>query len=235
MTIELIYASVFWLNTFPATDGVSDTLSPRELIVGLKIENNRHCQLEFGTYVQVHEETDNSLTSRTTGAIALRPTGNAQGGFYFYSLTSGRRLDRNRWTTLPLPADVIDRVHFLARRGRCLNGIDFLDRARQPHIAEHDVNVAMTTTGPWTPTFTLTPELIPVVTATTSQMATATLLMSSPRPTIPTTRQATLQEWMKTPTTVKHTKQTTMLPTFGSQEWQTSRLTTMILTTTDPI
>ena len=140
MTIELIYASVFWLNTFPATDGVSDTLSPRELIVGLKIDYNRHCRVEYGTYVQVHEETDNSLKSRTTGAIALRPTGNAQGGFYFYSLTSGRRLNRNRWTTLPLPADVIDRVHFLARRGRCPNGIDFLDRARQPLIDEHDVN-----------------------------------------------------------------------------------------------
>jgi len=36
--------------------------------------------LQFGTYVQVHEPHNNSLLPRTTGAIALRPSGNIQGG-----------------------------------------------------------------------------------------------------------------------------------------------------------
>jgi hypothetical protein len=115
MVIEMVHSSVFWLNMFPASDGVSDVLSPRAIIVGLKLDYNKHCQLEFGSYVQVHEEHDNSMESRTTGGIAFRPTGNAQGGYYFYSLTSGRRLSRNRWTALPIPQDVIDRVHVLAR------------------------------------------------------------------------------------------------------------------------
>jgi hypothetical protein len=36
------------------------------------------------------------MATRTTGANALRPTGNAQGGYYFYSLDTGRGLNRNR-------------------------------------------------------------------------------------------------------------------------------------------
>ena len=130
--VEMIYASVFWLNTFPAGDGVSETLSPREIVLGLRIDYNRHCQIEFGSYVQVHEATDNTMRARTTGALALRPTGNAQGGHYFYSLSTGRRLNRNRWTALPMPNDVIERVHLLAQRGRCGAGLLFLGRDHEP-------------------------------------------------------------------------------------------------------
>ncbi len=56
------------------------------------------------------------MQPRTTGAIATKPTGNAQGGFWFYSLTTGRMLDRKDWTPLPMPQDVIDRITVLARR-----------------------------------------------------------------------------------------------------------------------
>jgi hypothetical protein len=125
MVMEIVHASVFWLNMFPASDGVSDVLSPRGIIVGLKLDYNKHCQLEFGAYVQVHEEHDNSMATRATGAIALRPTGNAQGGYYFLSLTSGRRLSRNRWTELPMPQDVIERVHLMARRSNANRDLTF--------------------------------------------------------------------------------------------------------------
>ena len=138
MTVEMIMASVFWLNMFPATDGISDSLSPRAIISGLKLDYNKHCKLEFGTYVQTHEEHDNSMASRTTGAIALRPTGNEQGGYYFMSLTTGRRLTRNRWTELPMPQDVIDRVHTLARRSRANRDLLFEWRDGTP-IQDEDV------------------------------------------------------------------------------------------------
>jgi hypothetical protein len=68
------------------------------------------------------------MATRTTGAIALRPTGKTQGGYYFYSLGTSRRLNRNRWTQLPMPAEVIDRVHALARRSNASNGLSFADR-----------------------------------------------------------------------------------------------------------
>jgi hypothetical protein len=116
LLIEMVYGSNFWLNCFPYPGGISDVLSPRAIVTGMSIDFLRHCQLEFGTYVQVHEAHDNTMVTRTTGAIALRPTGNTQGGYMFYSLTTGRCLSRNRWTMLPMPTDVIDRVNKLSRR-----------------------------------------------------------------------------------------------------------------------
>ena len=65
---------------FLAHDGVSDTLSPHALMTGYDLDYHKHCRLQFGSYVQTHEEHDNSMQLRTTGAIALRPTGNRQGG-----------------------------------------------------------------------------------------------------------------------------------------------------------
>ena len=128
MVAELIYYSVFWLNSFPARDGISATLSPRAIVTGSHIDFNKHCKLEFGAYVQAHEEHDNTMSTRTTGAIALRPTGNVQGGYYLYSLSTGRVLNRNHWTALPMPQDVIDRVHTLARRAAANVALTFADR-----------------------------------------------------------------------------------------------------------
>ncbi|MHA7927606.1 MAG: reverse transcriptase domain-containing protein, partial [Marinobacter sp.] len=130
MLVELVAYAVFWLNSFPHPEGVSQAISPRTILTGQQLNYHHHCRLEFGTYVQVHDEHDNSMASRTTGAIALRPTGNAQGGYYFLSLTTGRRISRNHWTVLPLPNEVIDRVHVLARRFPA--GLTFGDRYNNP-------------------------------------------------------------------------------------------------------
>jgi hypothetical protein len=125
MIIELVYYCVFWLNSFPAVGGISDVLSPRTIIMGTTIDYANHCKIEFGTYVQTHEPHDNSMLPRTTGAIALCPTGNAQGGHYFYSLSTGKRLNRNQWTELPMPADVVQRVDRLCRRPLGLTALEF--------------------------------------------------------------------------------------------------------------
>ena len=131
LVIELGKQSVFWLNAFPAQDGISNTLSPRTIVTGRTIDHNRHCKYEFGEYVQTHEEHDNSMAPRTAGALALRPTGNAQGGYYFFSLSTGRVLNRNHATRLPMPQEVIAQVHRLARRQKANPGLVFTDRANQ--------------------------------------------------------------------------------------------------------
>jgi hypothetical protein len=138
LIIELAYHSVFWLNCFPPDDNISSTLSPRAIVVGHHVDYRRHCKLLFGTYVQTHEEHDNSMASRTTGALALRPTGNEQGGHYFFSLSTGRILNRNRWTALPMPAEIIDRVHTLARRQAADPGLLFTDRTGTPLVDPED-------------------------------------------------------------------------------------------------
>ena len=116
MIVELVHGANYWLNMFPANDGVSSTLSPRRIMTGQQCDYALHGRLQFGEYAQVHESHDNSMSSRTTGAIALRPAGNSQGGYYFVSLSTGKRLHRFAWTALPMPGEVIDRVHELARR-----------------------------------------------------------------------------------------------------------------------
>jgi hypothetical protein len=127
MITEMIFLSVFWLNAFPHRLGVSTLLSPRTIVTGLVIDYAKHCRVEFGQYVQTHEKHDKSMARRTIGALALHPTGNQQGGYYFYSLMTGQRLHRTHWTELPMPAEVKDRVHALARRAKAQRGLRFTD------------------------------------------------------------------------------------------------------------
>jgi hypothetical protein len=115
LVIEMAKQAVFWLHSFPRVDGVSDHMSPREIMTGQRLNYARHCRFEFGEYVQTHEQHDSSMTPRTIGALALWPTGNAQGTWYFMSLSTGRVLKRNHATQLPMPHEVIDAVHRMAR------------------------------------------------------------------------------------------------------------------------
>ena len=74
----MVYNCVFWLNSFPHKDGIHTTLCPRAIITGQGISYDKHCKVEFVTYVQVHENHNNSLEPSTSGAIALRPSRNKQ-------------------------------------------------------------------------------------------------------------------------------------------------------------
>ena len=135
LTVEMVITQVFYWNALPKASGVSNVLSPWTIVTGMRI-NYDHCKLRFGQYVQTHEETDNDTgNERTVGAIALRPSGNQQGGYQFYSLMTGRVIKRNRWTALPMPKEVTGQVHKLSRRKS--EGIEFLDRNRGP-IPEDD-------------------------------------------------------------------------------------------------
>ncbi|KAL7567409.1 hypothetical protein ACA910_010293 [Epithemia clementina (nom. ined.)] len=64
----------------------------------------------------------------TVGAIALRPTGNQQGGYYFLSLHTGRIINRLQATPLPMPQDVIKRVEQLAEDQEALLELAFGNR-----------------------------------------------------------------------------------------------------------
>ena len=101
---------------FPPKGGISQTMSACALLTGLTMNYHRHCRLEFREYVQTHEEHDNSLNPRTIGALALHPTGNVQGGYFFLSLTTGKVINRMCWTRIPMPKEVIDQVERMARQ-----------------------------------------------------------------------------------------------------------------------
>jgi hypothetical protein len=117
MIKEIVRFSVNCLNQLPADDDVSDTLSPNTIMTGKANPDYNKMSVEFGAYEQIYEPTifaTNTLRSRTTGAIALTATGNAQGDYYFMSLVSGRRVSRHQWTVVPVMDAAIDRVEQIA-------------------------------------------------------------------------------------------------------------------------
>jgi hypothetical protein len=72
LVIEMVKAAVIWLNAFPYMRGVSKTMSPRTIVTGHVVDYVKHCKYyEFGEYVQVHKEHDNTMATRTVGALAL--------------------------------------------------------------------------------------------------------------------------------------------------------------------
>jgi hypothetical protein len=104
------------LNLFPAKDSASDELSPLTIMTGTPSPDYHDFKLELGAYVHVFEDNNptNTNKTRSTGAIVLTPTGNAQGGYYFMSLTTGKKLSRQQWTELPIPDGVIATVEAMA-------------------------------------------------------------------------------------------------------------------------
>ena len=113
------------------TDGVSSIHSPRRIIAGFEVSYTKHAVIQFGTYVQTHEDHTNDMSRRTMGAICLGPTGNLQGEHWFMSLTSGVRVRRNSWTKMPMLAEVIDRVNAISLRQKMPTKITYANRYGQ--------------------------------------------------------------------------------------------------------
>ena len=115
---ELVHCTVFWLNALHLSKDLLNNLSPRTIVIGRTIDFNKHCKHKFGAYIQTHEATYNTMAPRTIGALALRPTGNEQGGWLYLSISTGRKINRLHATELPMPDHVIDAVHQMARRNK---------------------------------------------------------------------------------------------------------------------
>jgi hypothetical protein len=94
MTIHIVLNVVKLLNFFPTKGGVSDTLSPKNIMSGETLDFKKHLSLQIVQYCQVHEEDTPrySQVARTKGAISLGPSGNVQGGFKFMALNSVKKI-----------------------------------------------------------------------------------------------------------------------------------------------
>ena len=138
LVIEMAKTTVFWLNAFQSAGGASRQMSPRTIVTGQQVDYKRHCRFQFGEYAQTHEEHNNSMNPRTIGAIALRPVGNGQGSFYFMSITTGRVLNRLHAMALPMPDEVIDKIHRMARQQKTNPGLVFADWNLNPDDDDDD-------------------------------------------------------------------------------------------------
>ena len=174
------------------------------------------------------------MAARTIGAIALRPTGNAQGGYFFFSLTTGRVLNRGRWTSLPMPNEVIDRVHRMARQEHGNKGLNFEDRNHNPLVDPDDDGDDNSTYHPEddTTVTTMTTTIMTRMVTVTTQDRHLSLMKHIQFTTIP---QRILEE-MPTRSTkiIKETTPTQIsiqLTTTIKQKWRTMRMQTYPSTT----
>ena len=113
-----VYSAVKLLNSLPSDNGVSKTMSPATLMTGCPpLDYEILTKIRFGMYAQVNVEhlITNDNKARTYGGIALYPTGNVQGAWFFMNLNTGKRFQGRTWTTLPIPDAVIERVHSIAK------------------------------------------------------------------------------------------------------------------------
>ena len=67
------------------------------------------------------------MTASTSSAMALQPTGNIQGSYYFLNVNSVRCVARNNWMALSMPNEVIHAMHRLAAACKKYKGIVFTD------------------------------------------------------------------------------------------------------------
>ena len=108
---HLVRNVIFWMNAFPSVQGRLRDNSLRYIMTGRPITYKAHVPCEFRQYPQTHEEHDNSMDKWMMGAICLGLTGNQLGGHYFMSLLTRSVIKCSRWTELPMPSDVIQRVN----------------------------------------------------------------------------------------------------------------------------
>ena len=110
----LIYFSTYRLNMVRGTLPIA----PRIAFTGNKPSMNREFSMRIGTYCEVHDNAavSNSITSpRTQSCIALYPTGNSNGSWFFWHLATDKIIVRSNYTIMPMSdtiLNIINRLNF---------------------------------------------------------------------------------------------------------------------------
>ncbi len=83
----------------------------------------------------------NTMASQTWGAISLGPTGNLQGTYKFFCLTTGRVTKRQQFAELPMPGSILRKVEEWDG-GRDVEHLVFSDRTGTPYPWREEVDMA---------------------------------------------------------------------------------------------
>ena len=102
------------INKFPAKNGLSDSVSPEEILEGKSKMDISLRTIAYGQYAQVHDGTDNTDRPRSIYGIAMYQK-NEREGYAFMSLETGKLIHSNIWKQLPITPDVIERVESIAK------------------------------------------------------------------------------------------------------------------------
>ena len=118
MIIEMGKLAAEQLNYFPVKGGVSPHYSPHMTLDGLNLDYEKHCQCNFGAYVQAFAESPDACNSQapcTIDAIYLRPLPGLTNGHRVMNLATGLPLTCTKVTELPVTEHVIKSVENLAK------------------------------------------------------------------------------------------------------------------------
>eukprot|EP00980_Cylindrotheca_fusiformis_P020829 scaffold7825_cov87-Cylindrotheca_fusiformis.AAC.3 len=121
------------INMFPpAKGGISAHYSPHMILSHRNVDYKKHCQIEFGSYVQASQDNDPTNTNRACAidGIYLCPTNIIQGGHEIMDLSTGRVIVRPKVVEVPVTPTVIDRVEKMAE-DQGYKSLKFMDRNRQ--------------------------------------------------------------------------------------------------------
>ena len=114
----LVYRAVISINIMPTRSAHVDAsaASPREKFFGRKIDFAKDLTCEFGEFVvcyDPHIPAINSMTSRGQEAIALYPTLDGTGSAVLFNIATRRVVTRNKFVTIPLTPECIERIENL--------------------------------------------------------------------------------------------------------------------------
>ena len=140
LLIALVKYCVGRVNLVPPST-LDQALSPAELFRGHRVSYKNDLALTFGEYVETYEQPSvtNAMEPRTRGAIAMRPVGNVQGTWTFYSLSTGRFYNRSQWKALPMPQAVVDMLDKEAKSSERPVGSDPVVRLGQSVIETEEI------------------------------------------------------------------------------------------------
>jgi len=88
MVDHLMITVVFYVNAFIWKYGVSQVLLPLTIIEGTVLDYYLYFRIIYGEFLQTYEDTDNTMSLRTSDAVGLGPNGNLQSRIWCYSLIS---------------------------------------------------------------------------------------------------------------------------------------------------
>jgi hypothetical protein len=76
---------------------INETVAPKVLFTGLRLDFCKELGLAFGDYCDVFDGTNNTSRARSVPCIALYPCNNASGSWAFFNLIMKQRIRRSQW------------------------------------------------------------------------------------------------------------------------------------------
>ena len=136
----LITFVVMWQNALLSKNGISQELSPREIVLRWQLDCKKHMKARFGAYCEVSDDSDitNTQDDRSTPSMCLGPTGNFQGTYKFFNLLTGDVIKRRNFTVLPYPNRMIKKINEWGAKNKLEAKLTFHDRNNKPFSWEDD-------------------------------------------------------------------------------------------------